>query len=139
MIPFSIAAIHTIELIGSCTARHVQSGLEVDLTFRRNRKTTRGPISPLCRKLIAEGLDPSAKVHVIRKALDSEGHIPVFKRDRSLQTWADADCVESDRRSVHVVKHRPFPVAVKAQNGRQGSPEGDRAGVVDEDANSLRP
>lgn len=139
MIPFSIAAIHTIELVGSYTARHVQSGHEVDLTSRRNRKTTRGPISPLCRKLIAEGIDPSAKVQVIRKALDSDGHIPIFKRDRSLQTWADADCMESERRSLHLVGHRPFPVAVKAHNGRQGSPEGDRAGALDEGDNSLRP
>lgn len=139
MIPFSIAAIHTIELIGSYTARHVQSGLEVDLSPRRNRKTTRGPISPLCRKLVAEGADPSAKVHIIRKAIDSDGYIPIFKRDRSLQAWADADCLESDRRSVHVVTHRPFPVAVKAQNGRRGYPEGDGAGVVDEGANSPRP
>ncbi|RVH29552.1 hypothetical protein CN211_24060 [Sinorhizobium meliloti] len=114
MIPAVITAIHTIELIGSFVARHVESGLTVDLTSRRNRGTTRGPISPLCRKLVALGHDPSGKVHVIRKALGRDGHIPVFQRDRALKTWADLDCVESETKSVRPQKYRPYPDAVDA-------------------------
>lgn len=105
---------HTIELIGSYVARHVESGLTVDLTSRRNRSTTKGPISPLCRKLVELGHDPDGTVHVIRKALDRDGHIPVFKRDRALKAWAGVDCVESETRSLYVQKYRPFPAAVGA-------------------------
>ncbi|RAS18288.1 hypothetical protein [Ensifer adhaerens] len=108
MIPAVITAMHTIELIGSFVARHVESGLTVDLTSRRNRSTTKGPISPLCRKLVELGHDPGGKVHIIRKALDKDGYIPVFQRDRALRTWADLDCVESESRSVRLAKHRPF-------------------------------
>ncbi|OAP41398.1 hypothetical protein AU381_05890 [Sinorhizobium glycinis] len=114
MIPAVLTAMHTIELIGSYVARHVESGLTVDLTSRRNRSTTKGPISPLCRKLVDLGHDPSGTVRVIRKALDKEGHIPVFQRDRTLKTWADVDCVESETRSVRVQKYRPLPAAVEA-------------------------
>ncbi|AFL48799.1 hypothetical protein USDA257_c01990 [Sinorhizobium fredii USDA 257] len=105
---------YTIELIGSFVARHVESGLTVDLTSRRNRSTTKGPLSPLCRKLVELGHDPDGRVHVIRKALDRDGHIPVFQRDRTLETWANRDCVESETRSVHVQKYRPYPDAVEA-------------------------
>lgn len=108
---------HTIELIGSHIARHVESGLTVDLTSRRNRSTTKGPISPLCRKLVDLGHDPSGKVHVIRKALDRDGHISVFQRDRTLKTWAGLDCVESETRSPHVEKYRPLPDAVRGFQG----------------------
>ncbi len=118
LIPAVVTAMHTIELIGSYTARHVESGLTVDLTSRRNRSTTKGPISPLCRKLVDLGHDPSGKVHVIRKALDRYGHIPVFQRDRTLTAWAGADCVESETRSVRIVKHRPFAGSVGAFHGR---------------------
>lgn len=99
----------TIELIGSYSARHVESGLTVDLTSGRNRSQTKSPISPLCRKLIAEGRDPDHRVHIIRRALDRDGHIAVFKRDRTLSAWAAVDCVESCTQSVYVVKHKPFP------------------------------
>jgi hypothetical protein len=112
LIPAVITAMHTIELIGSYVARHVESGLTVDLSSHRNRSTTKGPLSPLCRKLLDLGHDPGGKVHVIRKALDRAGHIPVFKRDRTLKTWADVDCVESETRSLHVQKYRPYPDAV---------------------------
>jgi Fe2+ transport system protein FeoA len=114
LIPAVITAIHTIELIGSYTARHLESGLTVDLTSRRNRSTTKGPLSPLCRKLLDLGHDPNGKVHVIRKALDRDGHIRIFQRDRTLNTWAGVDCVESETRSVRIVKHRPFSGAVEA-------------------------
>lgn len=114
MIPAVLTAMYTVELIGSFIARHVESGLTVDLTSRRNCRTTKGPISPLCRKLVDLGHDPSGKVHVIRKALDRNGHIPVFQRDRTLETWAGADCVESETRSVRVQKYRPRPDAVGA-------------------------
>jgi hypothetical protein len=114
LIPAVLTALHTIELIGSYVARHVESGLTVDLTSRRNRSTTKGPISPLCRKLVALGHDPNGKVHVIRKALDRDGHIPVFQHDRTLETWAGRDCVESEARSARVQKYRPYPDAVEA-------------------------
>ncbi|KQX21784.1 hypothetical protein ASD01_29145 [Ensifer sp. Root423] len=114
MNPAVITAMHTVELIGSFAARHVESGLTVDLTSSRNRSTTRGPICPLCRKLVDLGHDPSGKVHVIRKVLDSDGHIPVFQRDRALKTWANLDCVESETKSVRVQKYRPYPDVVGA-------------------------
>lgn len=114
LIPAVLTAMHTIELIGSYAARHVESGLMVDLTSRRNCRTIKGPISPLCRKLVELGHDPSGKVHVIRKALDRDGHIPVFQRDRTLKTWAGLDCVESETRSVRTQKYRPRPDAVEA-------------------------
>jgi Fe2+ transport system protein FeoA len=120
LIPADITAMHTIELIGSYIARHVESGLTVDLTSRRNCRTTKGPISPLCRKLVDLGYDPEGKVHVIRKALDRDGHIPVFQRDRALETWADVDAVESETRTVEVQKYRPFPAAVETiQKGQR--------------------
>lgn len=113
---YTTTTIHTIELTGSYTARHLQSGLEADQSSRKNRPTTKSAIPVLCRKMIDSGLDPADKVHVIRKALDQEGHIPVFKRDRSLGTWANLDCVESDTRPPHWVKHRPYCGPVRANN-----------------------
>lgn len=107
--PDTNPSILTIELIGSYTARHVETGLTVDLTSSRNRSRTKGPISPLCRKLIDLGHDPETRVHVTRKALDRDRHIAVFKRDRSLRAWAAADCVETEKASVYVVKYQPFP------------------------------
>lgn len=99
----------TIELVGSYTARHVESGTTVDLTARRNRSTTKSPLPVLCRELVAHGLDPATRVHVIRKALDSEGFIPVFKRDRRLSIWAGLDAVENERAPPRIVKYKPFP------------------------------
>lgn len=99
----------TIELVGSYTARHVESGTTVDLTTRRNRSTTKSPLPVLCRELVAHGLDPATRVHVIRKALDSEGFIPVFKRDRRLSIWAGLDAVENERTPPRIVKYKPFP------------------------------
>lgn len=116
--PAVITAIYTVELIGSYTARHIESGLTVDLTSRRNRSATKGPLSPLCRKLLDLGHDPEGKVNVIRKALDRDGHIPVFKRDRTLETWAGVDCVESETRSLHFQKYRPYPAAVETFHER---------------------
>jgi hypothetical protein len=46
--------------------------------------------------------DPNGKVHIIRKALDRDGHIAVFKRDRTLDIWAYVDCVESETRPVRI-------------------------------------
>lgn len=98
----------TIELVGSFTARHAESGTTVDLTGRRNRRTTKSPLPVLCRELLTHGLDPETRAHVIRKALDRHRFIPVFKRDRTLAVWAGLDAVESETRSVHVEKHRPY-------------------------------
>lgn len=118
LIPAVLTAKHTIELIGSYTARHVESGLTVDLTSRRNRSTTKGALTPLCRELLELGHDPNSNVHVIRKALDRDGQIPVFQRDRTLKAWAGVDCVESETRSLRIVKHRPFSGALEAFHWR---------------------
>lgn len=109
----------TIELLGSYTARHIESGLTVDRGDRQNRKSPRSALGPLCRLLIDEGYSPTAKVHVIRKALDRPGFIPVFKRDRALGAWAGVDCVETERRSLHVTKYRAFPDAVTSRERRE--------------------
>ena len=109
----------TIELLGSYTARHVESSLTVDRGDRQNRKSPRSALGPLCRLLIDEGYSPAAKVHIIRKALDRPGFIPVFKRDRALGAWAGVDCVETERRSLHVTKYRAFPDAVTGRERRE--------------------
>jgi hypothetical protein len=111
--------IATIQLIGSYTALHVESGTSVDLTARRNRSTTKSPIPILSRELLAHGLDPETRAHVVRTALDRDGFIPVFKRDRSLAVWAGLDAVESETRSVHVEKHRPYRGPVKGSKGQE--------------------
>lgn len=112
-----IRPVATVELVDSYTARHVESGTTVDLTARRNRSTTKSPLPVLCRKLLAHGLDPETRAHVITKSLDRDGFIPVFKRDRTLAVWAGLDAVESEPRSVHVEKHRPYrgPVGGKGE------------------------
>jgi hypothetical protein len=108
----------TIELLGSYTCLHVESGLMVDRGDRKNRRAPKSALGPLCRLLIDEGYNPAAKVHIIRKALDRDGYTPVFKRDRALGAWAGVDCVETETRSLHVTKHRPFPDAVKGNKRR---------------------
>ncbi len=99
----------TIELVGAYTARHVEGGTTIDFTARRNRSTTKSPLPVLCRELLARGFDPETRAHVIRKALDQEGFIPVFKRDRKLGIWAELDAVENERTPPRVVKYKPFP------------------------------
>lgn len=108
-----------IELIGSYTARHVESGTTVDLSARRNRSTTKSPLPVLCRELLAHGLDPETRAHVIRKALDRDGFIPVFRRDRTLAVWAGLDAVESETRSIHVEKHRPYRGPVRGKGEQE--------------------
>jgi hypothetical protein len=128
--PHTTTTTHTIELIGSYTARHVQSGLEVDQSGRKNRPSTKSAIPALCRRMIDSGLDPVDKIHIIRKALDRDGYIPVFNRDRSLGAWANLDCVEGDTRPPHWVKHRPYSGPVKANNSRSALPTGNRTSEV---------
>lgn len=99
----------TIELVGAYTARHVEGGTTVDFTSRRNRNTTKSPLPVLCRELIAQGFDPETRAHVIRKALDGPGLIPVFKRDRKIGVWAELDAVENERTPPRIVKFKPFP------------------------------
>lgn len=115
----------TIELLGSYTCLHVESGLLVDRGDRKNRKSPKSALGPLCRFLIDEGYNPEAKVHIVRKALDRNGYLAVFMRDRSLGAWAGVDCVESEKRSLHVVKHRPLPDAVKGKrpSSRRSPPD----------------
>lgn len=109
----------TIELIGSYTARHADSGRTVDRGDQKNRKAPKSAISPLCRLLIDEGYDPALKVHIVRKALDHDGFTSSFKRDRTLSAWAGVDCVETETRSLHVTKYRPLPAAVKGKERRE--------------------
>jgi hypothetical protein len=106
----------TIELIGSFIARHAESGTTVDMTSRRNRRTTKSAIPPLCRELLNHGHNGNTRVHVIRKALDTDGFIPVFKRDRALATWAGLDCIENENHGPRVTKYRPFPNAVATKD-----------------------
>lgn len=119
--------IATIELFGSYGARHVESGTSVDMAppkaTRRvpKRTTTRSPIPVICRELIAHGLDPETRAHVIRKALDRDGFIPVFKRDRTLAVWSGLDAIESETESVRIVKHRPFPRALVTKEAEPGA------------------
>ncbi len=109
----------TIELIGSYTALHVESGRMVDRGDQKNRRAPKSALGPLCRLLIDEGYSPAAKVHIIRKALDQDGYTPVFKRDRTLSAWVGVDCVETETRSLHVTKYRPLPAAVKGKERRE--------------------
>lgn len=124
--PHTNTTTHTIELIGSYTAHHVETGLEADQCSRRNRSTTKSAIPALCRKMIDSGIDPTNKVHVIRKAMDREGHISVFKRNRTVGAWASLDCVESGTRPPHRVKHRPYSGPVEANNSRPALLTGNR-------------
>ena len=109
MIPTILSTVHTIELIGSYAARHVESGTTEDRTSQRNRSTTKSAIPGLCRKLLALGADPAGRVHVVRKALDHEGTIAVFNRDRTLKCWADIDVIERTFGGIRKQKHRPYP------------------------------
>jgi hypothetical protein len=128
MIPTILTAINTVELIGSFVARHIESGTTVDMSSRKNRKTTKSAIPVICRELIAQGHDPQERVHVIRKALNRDGTIPVFKRDRTLGAWADVDMIESDTRSLSLVKYRPLPDSLKATERHPEVSEGNPAG-----------
>lgn len=119
--------IATIELFGSYGARHVESGTSVDTAPAKatqrvpKRTTTRSPIPVLCRKLIAQGINPETRAHILRPSMNHGGMIPVFQRDRTLAVWAGLDAVESDAESVRIVKHRPFPGAVvKKEAKREG-------------------
>lgn len=117
--------IATIELFGSYGARHVESGTSVDMApakaTRRvpKRTTTRSPIPVICRELIAHGLDPETRAHILTKSLDHGGLIPVFKRDRTLAVWAGLDAIESETQSVRIVKHRPFPGSLVTKEAKQ--------------------
>ena len=114
----------TIELFGSFGARHVEGGTSVDLESRRNRRTTKSPIPVLCRELLQHGHDPLSRVHVVRRALDREGFIPCFRRDRTLAAWAEVDMVESDTRSLHPVRYRAFPDSVGVKDAQDGGEVG---------------
>jgi hypothetical protein len=82
----------TIELIGSDTAT---SGA---FTVTHARK---GPIGPLCRKLIASGCDPTRLVSVVR------GGMTVFHPAR-LSAWAERDTYDHDQRGLITRRWRPF-------------------------------
>ncbi|WP_377277226.1 hypothetical protein [Rhizobium sp. R86522] len=119
--------IATIELFGSYGARHVESGTSVDMAppkaTRRipKRTTTRSPIPVICRELIAQGIDPETRAHILTKSLDHGGLIPVFKRDRTIAVWAGLDAIESEAESVRIVKHRPFPRALVTKEAGPGA------------------
>ena len=118
LIPSILTTINTIELIGSFVARHLESGTTVDLTNRRNRRTTKSAIPPLCRELIAQGHDPQERVRIVCKSKDRDSLIPVFDRDRRLEKWAAIDVVENEERGPHTVKYEPFPDALKRKDAR---------------------
>ncbi len=122
----------TIELVGSFVARHVESGTTVDMSSRKNRRTTKSAIPPLCRELLNHGHDPATRVHVIRKALDRDGFIPVFVRDRALSTWAGVDCFENEHHGPRIGKHRPLPDAVITKKARSVS------GTTNDDLEDFR-
>lgn len=113
MIPTILSTIHTIELIGSHIARHLETGTTEDRTSQRNRSTTKSAIPVLCRKLLALGADPTDRVHIVTKALDRDRTIAVFKRDRTVKCWADIDVVERDTGGIAEVKYKPYPVKLK--------------------------
>jgi len=108
----SIYEVHTIELVGSYIARDLESGTEVNAASKR--RTVKSPIPELCRRLIADGYHPLSRAYVIRKALRGSGVTPIFKRNRTLQAWAEEDCVDSDKTGLRFVKYRPFPDSLKA-------------------------
>lgn len=114
----------TIELFGSFGARHVEGGTGVDRAKCTRKDTTKSPIPVLCRLLLKQGHDPQQRVHVIRKALDREGSIPVFRRDRTLAAWAGTDMVESETRSLHPVQYRAFPDSISAKDAQDGAEVG---------------
>ncbi|WP_242220203.1 hypothetical protein [Shinella zoogloeoides] len=114
----------TIELFGSFGARHVEGGTSVDRAKCTRKDTAKSPIPVLCRLLLKQGHDPQERVHVIRKALDREGFIPVFRRDRTLAAWAGTDMVESDTRSLHPVRYRAFPDSVGVKDAQDGGEVG---------------
>jgi hypothetical protein len=121
------APIATIHTFGSYGAKHIESGTTVDTSPPKatqrvpKRTTTRSPIPVICRNLIAQGIAPETRAHVLTKSLDHGGLIPVFKRDRTLAVWAGLDAIESETESVRIVKHRPFPRALVAKEAEPGA------------------
>lgn len=116
----TIYEVHTIELLGSYIARELETGTEVNAASKR--RTVKSPIPELCRRLIAEGAHPLSRACVIRKALRGSGVTPIFKRNRTLQAWAEEDCVDSDKTGLRFVKYRPFPDSLRAAESA-GVPE----------------
>lgn len=114
----------TIELIGSYAARLVGGDTAAGHSDLHQKGTTKSPIPVICRKLIKQGHDPQTRVHVIRKALDREGFIPCFRRDRTLAAWAGTDMVESETRSLHPVRYKPFPDSVGVKDAQGGAEVG---------------
>jgi hypothetical protein len=110
----------TIELIGSYAARHVEGDTAAGHSDLHKKGTTKSPIPVICRKLIEKGHAPQERVHIVRKALDREGFIPCFRRDRTLAAWAGTDMVESDTRSLHPVRYRAFPDSVGVKDAQGG-------------------
>lgn len=109
----------TIELIGSYAARHVESGIENDQSNRRMAGTTRSPIPALCRDLIASGHNPNGLAHMVRKRVNGDGYMPIFKLDSTLRSWAAKDCVESEKLSVRISRFNPPPMATGANTSRE--------------------
>ncbi|WP_205536229.1 hypothetical protein [Shinella zoogloeoides] len=114
----------TIELIGSYAARHVKGDTTAGHSDLHKKGTTKSPIPVICRKLIEQGHDPQERVHIIRKALDREGFIPVFRRDRTLAAWAGTNVVESETRSLHPVRYKAFPDSVGVKDAQDGGEVG---------------
>jgi hypothetical protein len=88
---------HHIELIGSYTTVTSHGGEEIRITT-----TKKDPIPVLCRKLIEHGVPSSDTAQVTR------GGMSVFKRDRTIGSWAGIDIVDSDTTGLRTVAYRPF-------------------------------
>ena len=99
--------IYTIELIGSYTARHVESEIANDQSNRRLSKGGKSPIAPLCRELIAKGHNPNAPTVVVRRRVDGS-IMTIFKGNRTLGRWAELDCSENERHGPQVGRFKPF-------------------------------
>jgi hypothetical protein len=89
---------YQIELIGSYTTATTLSGEEIRITTQR-----KDPVPVLCRKLISLGADPQATAHV------SRGEMKVWKKDRTLASWAGIDVVDEDRDGLRVRPYKAFP------------------------------
>ncbi|MFS8120793.1 hypothetical protein QD336_00050 [Rhizobium sp. BR 250] len=102
--------IFTVELTGSFAATCIKTGMKNDQSNRCKAGTTRSPIPALARKMIAEGYNPAATMHVVRKR-DDGTFMPISKADSTIETWAERDCVESEKRSVRIGRFNPPPAA----------------------------
>lgn len=91
-----------IHISGSYTAAATDlSGEEIKITTKR-----KDPLPPVCRELIARGVDPQSAAHVTR---DGKA---VWKRDRTVAAWAAIDISEEDRGGVRERPYRAYEAPI---------------------------